>query len=225
MTTGIVVTEARHAGSFMVSEGNGRRPRDVFTVALSQTLVAGQVVAKTAVPASVTSSAAADAANTGNGVFTIDGTAPVAAGAKDGVYRIINDLVAANGGEFQVYDPDGIEIGRVAVGATFNNQIKFAIADGSTDFTIGDAFSVTVGIEETDYQIVAYAVAGTDGSQRIAGILWDNITTDGSNLGKALVITRAAEVRGVDLTWPGSITAAQLAEGIRALEKLGIIVR
>lgn len=226
MTTGIVLTESRHAGGFMVSEDNGRRSRDVFAVALSQTLVAGQVIGKTDLPLSgLTSSVAADAGNTGNGVFTLDVTAPVAAGAKNGVYRVINDLVAANGGEFQVFDPDGIEIGRVAVAATFNNQIKFVIADGATDFAIGDAFSVSVGVEQTDYQVVAYNVAGTDGSQRVAGIMWDNVTTDGSNLGSAVVITRAAEVRGVDLVWPGGITAIQKADGIRQLEKLGIIVR
>lgn len=225
MTTGIVQTESRHAGGFMVSESEGRRSRDKFVVALSQTLVAGQVIGKTAVVGSVTSSAAADGSNTGNGVFTIDGTAPVGAGAKNGVYRVVNDLVAANGGEFQVFDPDGVEIGRVAVGATFNNQIKFAIADGSTDFAIGDAFSVTVGIEESDYQVAAFNVSGTDGTQRPAGVLWDNITTDGSNLGSAVVISRDAEVRGVDLVWPGGITAAQKADAIRQLEKLHIIVR
>src|SRR5262245_5985165 len=60
------------------------------------------------------------------------------------VYRVVNELVATNSGEFVVYDPDGIEIGRVAVAATFSNQIKFMIADGSTDFAIGDAFSITV---------------------------------------------------------------------------------
>jgi hypothetical protein len=67
--------------------------------------------------ASTTSSAAADAGNTGNGTITMDVTTPVLAGAKNGVYRAVNDLVAANSGEFVVYDPDGIEIGRVAVGA------------------------------------------------------------------------------------------------------------
>jgi hypothetical protein len=225
MTTGIVQTESRHAGGFMVSESNSRRSRDVFPVALSQTLVAGQVVGKTAVIASTTSSVAADASNTGNGVFTLDATTPVLAGAKNGLYRVVNELVAANSGMFVVFDPDGIEIGRVAVAATFSNQIKFAIADGATDFAIGDAFSVTVGIEETDYQVKALNLSATDGSQRLSGILWDNITTDGSTLGSALVITRAAEVRGVDLVWPAGITAIQLAEGIRALSKLGIIVR
>src|SRR5215471_9034599 len=114
------------------------------------------------------------------------------------VYRVVNELVATNSGEFVIYDPDGIEIGRVAVAATFSNQVKFVIADGSTDFAIGDAFSITVGIEETDYQIVAYNPAGADGSQRAAGILWEGVTTDGTNLGAGVVITRAAEVRVVD---------------------------
>lgn len=225
MTTGIVLTESRHPGCFMVSEAEARRSRDVFTVALSQTLLAGQVVGKTAVPASVTSSVAADAGNSGNGVFTIDGTNPVAAGAQDGIYRVINQLVAANSGEFVVFDPGGHEIGRVAVGATFNNQIKFSIADGSNDFAIGDAFSVTVGIEEADYQLAVLNPTGTDGSQNAAGILWDNVTTDGSNTAKAVVIVREAEVRGSDLTWPGGITAAQQAEATRQLERLGIVIR
>jgi hypothetical protein len=225
MPTGIVQTESRHPGAFMVSEANVRRSRDTFVVALSQTIVAGQVCGKTAVIAGATSSVAADAGNTGNGVFTLDVTTPVLAGAKDGIYRVVNDLVAANSGEFIVFDPDNIEIGRVAVGATFSNQIKFVVADGATDFTIGDAFSVTVGLEETDYQMTALVLSNTDGSQRVAGISWSNITTDGSNLQSGVFITRQAEVRGVDLVWPAGITAAQLAEGLRALEKLGIIVR
>src|SRR5215813_12043137 len=144
MTTGIVQIEPRHAGAFMVSEAPGRLSRDRFVVALNQLLAAGQVVGKTAVTGLVTSSAAADGSNTGNGVITMDAAAPVAAGAKNGVYRAVNELVATNSGEFVVYDPDGIEIGRVAVAATFSNQIKFVIADGSTDFAIGDAFSITV---------------------------------------------------------------------------------
>jgi hypothetical protein len=225
MPTGIVLTEAKHPGCFMVSEAEVRRSRDVFTVALNQVLVAGQVIGKTAVVGQVTSAVAADAGNTGNGVFTIDAVAPVAAGAKDGVYRVVNDLVAANGGEFQVFDPDGVEIGRVAVGATFNNQIKFVIADGATDWTIGDAFSVTVGIEESDYQVAVLAPAAVDGTQRAAGILWENVTTDGANTQRAVVITRSAEVRGSDLTWPGGITAVQKAEAIRQLEALGIVIR
>ena len=88
-----------------------------LSFALNQSLAAGQVVGKAAVVGLVTSSAAADGSNTGNGVITLDATAPVAAGAKNGIYRVVNELVATNSGEFVVYDPDGIEIGRVAVAA------------------------------------------------------------------------------------------------------------
>ena len=68
-------------------------------------------------------------------------------------------------------------------------------------------------------------MAGVDGTQRVAGILWEGVTTDGANLGAGVVIARAAEVRGVDLTWPAGITAVQKADAIRQLEKLGVIVR
>src|SRR5215471_4098046 len=172
MTTGIVQIEPRHAGAFMVSEAPGRQSRDRFVIALNQSLAAGQVVGKTAVAGQVTSSAAADGSNTGNGVITLDAAAPVAAGAKNGVYRVVNELVATNSGEFVVYDPDG-----------------------------------------------------TEGSQRAAGIRWEGVTTDGTNLGAGVVITRAAEVRGVDLVWPATITAIQKADALRQLEKFGIITR
>lgn len=223
MTT---LTETLHAGCYVVSEADGFYSRDQVVVALSQTLVAGQVIGKTDVVAGVTSSCAADAGNTGDGVFTIDGTAPVGAGAKNGVYRAVCIAVAADGGEFAVFDPAGVEIGRVAVGATFNNQIKFVIADGATDFAAGDAFSITVGVEAADQQVKALDTTATDGSQRVGGIMYDAVTTDGSNTKIATITARNAEVRGVDLTWPASsFTAAQKAAAIVDLAKLGIIVR
>lgn len=88
--------------------------------------------------------AAKSGGNTGNGVFTIDALTPVLAGAKVGVYTVRCIAAAANGGTFRVEDPDGIVLGDVAVGATFADDIKFAIADGSADFVVGDGFDVTV---------------------------------------------------------------------------------
>lgn len=106
--TATVLTEGLHAGAFIVSEAEqGYFSRDQVTVALSQTLVAGQVVGKVGVPAGETSSVAADAGNTGNGVFTLDATNPVAAGAIDGIYRVVCIAVAANSGTFAVTDPKG----------------------------------------------------------------------------------------------------------------------
>lgn len=223
--TATVISEGLHAGAYLVNEDR-YFSRDQVVVALSQTLVAGQVVGKIGVPAGETSSVAADAANTGNGLFTIDATNPVAAGAKDGNYRVICEGVAANGGSFQVVDPNGVEIGKVAVGATFNNQIKFVIADGATDFVTGDAFTVTVGRESgTDEQVKAWDPANTDGSQIAAGILMYPVTTDGSNTKQGTIHARHTEVRLSDLTFAGSPSAAQKAEGIEQLRRIGIICR
>lgn len=224
--TATVFTEGLHAGAFIVSEGYNRYSRDQVTVALNQTIAAGQVVGKTGVPANETSSVAADSGNTGNGVFTLDGTAPVAASAINGNYRVVCVAVAANGGTFTVSDPNGVEIGRVAVAATFNNQIKFAIADGATDFVAGDGFTVAVGRESgADEQVAAWAVGASDGSQKVAGIMVYPVVTDGTATAERAILCRHAEVRLSDLTFGGSPTAAQKAEAIEQLRALGIICR
>lgn len=223
--TATVLSEGLHAGAYLVSEHHGYS-RDQVTVALSQTIAAGQVVGKVGIPANETSSVTADSGNTGNGVFTIDGTAPVASGALDGNYRVVCIAAATNSGTFSVTDPKGVEIGRVVVGGTFNNQIKFSIADGATDFVAGDAFTVTVGRETgTDEQVKAWDPAATDGSQVPAGIMMYPVTTDGSTTKLGTIHARHAEVRLTDLTFGGSPSAAQKSECIEQLRRLGIVCR
>lgn len=82
--------------------------------------------------------------NTGNGTITMDAVAPKSADAIAGVYQVRCTTAAVNGGTFTVTDPTGATLGTVAVGATFNNKIKFTIADGSTDFILTDGFDVIV---------------------------------------------------------------------------------
>lgn len=186
-----------------------------------------QVLGRAPVAANVTSSVAIDAGNTGNGVFTIDATTPVLSDAKNGVYRVVCIEPVTNLGTFAVIDPKGVEIGRAIVGATFSNQIKFAIADGATDFVAGDAFSVTVGIEDpTDYDYKAFDTTATDGCQRAAAVLFDAVVTDGSTRKRGVVMRRSCELRASDLVWPSSnLTAAQKAQAIQDLNDLGIILR
>ncbi|WP_454626937.1 head decoration protein [Bradyrhizobium cenepequi] len=217
------LTETIHAGAFIVSEAPGYYSRDTGTIAVSQTILAGQVLYASGVAANITSSAAADAGNTGNGTLTLDVTAPVAAGAQNGKYRAVCIAVAANGGTFAVFDPSGVEIGKVAVAATFNNQIKFVIADGATDFASGDAFTITVGRESgADEQ---FSALPNDGSQVAAAIAVYPVTTDGSTTAKIAVMRRMAEVRLSDLTFATSISAANKAKAIEELRASGIIVR
>lgn len=96
-------------------------------------------------PAAATATPAAKAGgNTGNGALTMDATAPIGRGVKPGIYVVRCIVAATNGGTFRIEDPDGTVLGDVAVGATFDDDLKFVIADGSTDFIVGDGFDITV---------------------------------------------------------------------------------
>jgi predicted RecA/RadA family phage recombinase len=104
---------------------------------------------------------AAVAGGTGNGTITAAPT--VGAAAKSGVYRLTCIAVATDGGKFQVEDPDGIVIGTAVVGVQFATHLTFTIADGSTDFVAGDAFTITVaaGSNKIGYAHKAAATGDT----------------------------------------------------------------
>ncbi|MBR7539968.1 hypothetical protein KC221_27680, partial [Mycobacterium tuberculosis] len=83
----------------------------------SQNIIAGTILVSSIIAAGVTATASADAANTaGAGAITLDPTTPVLDGAQSGVYRAVCIEPAANGGTFEVFDPKGRAIGKVAVG-------------------------------------------------------------------------------------------------------------
>jgi len=90
-----------------------------------------------------TAAAAAVAGNTG--AATITASPPVAAGAKQGVYR----LTAVSAGATAIFllsDPDGQELGEVTTGtpATIGGIGPFTITDAGTDPAVGDQFTITV---------------------------------------------------------------------------------
>lgn len=219
MTT---LTEKAHAGGFLITEGDGHFSRDNKTLITGQNLVAGTVVGILSKLAAT--AAAKSGGNTGNGVFTIDATNPTRPGAKVGVYAVRCITAAVNGGTFRVEDPDGFVLGDVAVGATFDDDIKFSIADGASDFIVGDGFDVTVAAgtgKVTQYSITANVATGAEVP---AGILFDSV--DATSADKPCVIfSRYCEVNGNELTWPAGISAPQIAAATAQLAALGIIVR
>jgi hypothetical protein len=79
-------------------------------------------------------------------VFTIaDGSADFALG--DQFLITVAPSVPANGGVFSVKDPDGVLLANATVGQAYNgSHIRFTIADGATDYAVGDGFDVTVGM-------------------------------------------------------------------------------
>lgn len=90
--------------------------------------------------------ATATFAGTGNGTFTPGGT-PTGAGIKAGNWRVQAIQAITNNGVFMIFDPDGNEVGTAVVGTAISTgPLRFTIADGSTDFAVGDTFTIPVAM-------------------------------------------------------------------------------
>jgi hypothetical protein len=215
-TTYPVQTETFHDGGFMVSEANGHRSRDKIVVTggkVKAGTVLGQSIASTAIAAAV-------AGNTGNGAM---GAIAVGGAAKSGVYMLSIIEPAANGGEFVVEDPDGVNVGNGTVGVAFNmGGLAFTLADGATDFAAGDQIKITVASGTRKH--AALNLAATDGTAIAAGILFGDVDATSADK-SATGVKRACEVNGSELIWPAGASAEQIAVGIQQLAALGIIVR
>ncbi|MBY6239814.1 head decoration protein [Methylosinus sp. Sm6] len=212
---GITLNETAHPFTFVVSEdsdGAGYLSRDEVIIGNSQTIVVGQVLARQAVPADVTISAAADAGNTGNGVLTL-ASPGCDANVIGGDYRVVFLEAATNSGRFEVFDPRGVAIGQGAVGSAFAKQVKFTIADGATDFVAGDSFTLHVDEgDETNEVHIAWAPG-----LRASAIAGYPATTGASTTKKITVINAHATVRLADLTFGGSPSTAQIDQAKREL--------
>lgn len=215
-----VLIEKLGPGSCIIQEGEHLYSRDVVTVnaGVGVTYPANTVLGKIALGSiSAAAKSGGNAANTG--VLTLDATTPILAGAQLGVYRVRCVAVASNGGTFRVEDPNGYVLGDVAVGATFSDQIKFSIADGSQDFILGEGFDITVAAGSGKY--VIWNPANLDGSQVVAAILVYPVTGEQ----EATVLRRYAQVKSPALNWFTGATDNNKLAGIAGLAALGIIAR
>ena len=113
---------------------------------------------------------------TGTGTLTLDETESRLANSRAGSYTVKCVEAAANGGTFEVFDPSGISLGTVTVGESFSNRIKFSIADGDTDFIVGDAFTITIA-KGSGY-FAAYDSASVDGSEKPCAVLLGDVADD-----------------------------------------------
>lgn len=215
-----VLTEKLGPGSCIIQEGEHYYSRDVVTVNAGDgvTYPANTVLGQISLGAiSAAAKAGGNAANTG--AITIDATTPILAGAQAGVYTVRCVAVASNGGTFRVEDPNGYVLGDVLVGATFADQVKFSIADGSQDFVLGEGFDITIAAGTGKY--VIWNAANVDGSQVVAGILIYPVTGEE----EAAVLRRHSQVKAPALNWFTGATTNNKNAGIAGLAKLGIIAR
>ncbi|MBB2981752.1 head decoration protein [Paraburkholderia tropica] len=211
--------EKRHDGGFLVTEARGHRSRDIVVLGGAAVILAGQVLG---LKAGGVASAAAAATNTGNGVITMDATTPVLSGGQLGVYKAICTAAAANGGTFQVTDPAHNVLGNATVGTAFSNQIKFTIADGATDFVVGDEFDIDVIAVNGVYEALNFSAS--DGTQTAAAISFATVDATAADQ-SGLVVIRDAEVNSGELIWPTGATPAQIAVASAQLVALGVIPR
>lgn len=201
--------------------------RDVVTVyeAGTKTYPVGTVLGKTFVSTSVTATAGT---NTGNGAI---GTVTATGKAQRGTYTIRINKAASNAGDFTVADPSGAVIGFGTVAVAFSNQIAFTLADGATDFVVGDSFSVEV---VGDYKYKMVESTATDGSAKACAIYIS--AKDGSFSESSIAATtdtsvialiRGAAIVGKEtLTYGASIdTAAEKTKMYSELVSVGIICR
>lgn len=112
-------------------------------------------------------SAAKTGGNTGNGTM---GSVTVSSGAKLGVYELRIITAVTNGGTFKVTDPTGVIIGTGQVASAFSaGGLAFTLADGATDFIVGDGFDITVtALDAEAFTTIA----------EILGITWSGLQAD-----------------------------------------------
>ena len=158
---------------------------------------------------------------TGNGVATPDAASPVVANASAGGYVVKFTSATA----FDVYDPNGRKLSSGVVGAAYSDQIKFAIAAGSTAFVAGDSFTLTVAAADIYVPCVATA---TDGSQVPAAVLaYDADPTLGPITAPGYFDgTFAFEIMTVDPSWTYATLRAALRQAqsqldVRSVGQLG----
>ncbi|HCE6437163.1 TPA: head decoration protein [Pseudomonas aeruginosa] len=208
-----IKTEGVHAGEFLLSEANGSRSREnIVITAGSGRLVAGTLIAPITAANALTATAAAG--NTGDGTV---GATVVTSAAISGTYVLEITEAGANGGKFEVVDPQGRQVGTGQVGQVFTGGgIGFTLSDGATDFVVGDRFNLQVlaGLGEW----TPYDDDGADDGRRAAGgILFGPVDATDADV-KAVAVVRDAEVIASLLT---GLDAAGEAD----LKALGLILR
>lgn len=154
----MALTETQHAGGFILAEVLGNLGRSALTVLSGQNLAAGAVLGR--VNRGVGRVSVPTVVGTGNGTV---GTVYAGPEVLVGNYVVTCTVAAANGGTFSVVNPAGKALPAATVGTPYRSrEINFTIADGATDFIVGDAFTFVVST-------TAPTVVGT-GNGTVSGI-------------------------------------------------------
>jgi len=153
------------------------------------------------VTSGVSSTGTADGGNTGNGTMTaVVGKKYI----KTGTYTVTCITAATNGGVFSVTDPDSVRLPNATVGTSYTSaQLGFILNDSSTDFIIGDEFTLAVSPGALQAQLVDSTA--TDGSQVARYILLDK-AVDATSAAKKATAALTGKFEEGELTFGGTDT-------------------
>ncbi|MCB9983661.1 MAG: head decoration protein [Rhodospirillales bacterium] len=160
----------------------------------------------------------ADVANTGDGDI---GTVTLGSKAEPGVYKLECIAAAADGGTFSVVAPSGYRLPDAEVGAAYaGDHLNFTIADGATDFEVGDLFTVTVS-GDGKYDIAKHGdLTGLGEAKAVLAFEADASAADA----QGIVIARDAIVSIPALTFHSTVDDdTKRAAMIAGLRKVGIL--
>lgn len=177
------------------------------TILSGQTLVAGALLGVIALGAA---SAVADGGNTGDGTM---GAITVGEDALVGDYVLEIVEAATNAGRFSLVDPNGdrLDDGNVAA-AYANDHLGFTLADGATDFAVGDKFTITVAAGSGKY--VLSLAAADDGSKTPVAITAE--ACDASAADKSCIVYFAGNFNDRKVTFGTGHTAASVRDALAA---------
>lgn len=208
-----LIQEPTRAGEFLLSEATGSRSRKQVVITGAAGLAAGAVLA--AVLAG-TATATAVAGNTGDGAM---GAITVSGEALPGEYLLEITEVGANAGKFSVKAPDGKKASGT-VGVAYDKKgLGFTLADGATDFVVGD--QITIEVAETSRKYTAFDPAIHDTAD---AVLFGPVDASAGDV-NGVAIVRDAEVVKSLLAFTADMSASEQGSALVELAKQGIIAR
>lgn len=141
--------------------------------------------------------------------------------AQNGTYRVTLLATSATA-EFEVIAPDGSKLKRGQVATAYtSNHVNFTLANGGT-MTAGDYFNIIVAAGSKKY--TAWAPTAVNGSQKVAGILYDSV--DATSADKACaVVARNADLNLNELSFAATVTTAQQASAVAQMAARGLRAR
>ena len=165
------ITSAAYDPDRLIAGDEALITRDV-TIANGQNLARGALVGKITKGAG---SITPDGGNTGNGAA---GAVTLGKAAQVGDYNIECVEAATDAGRFKVIAPDGDRLDDLTVAVAYSNDhFGVTIADGATDFAVGDKFTLTVAAGSGEYTLSL--AAAVDGSQDPEAVLADAVDASG----------------------------------------------